>query len=209
MKAKIGTEKSSRIATAVSLVALLVSIASAYYSSSLSRDVVTSQMIHEAYNTFNELHRLQLDNSRLSHLFVLTDRYYDVSKEVENAVASTSPDEKANLRLKERAIATLIFIMYEESYYQWKQARDAGDRNRAAFLSEVLGYLTGRLLRNPRLLFFWSPTGGGLATYFEADTRAHYDHFVLHDKSNPLTLAADVAGPFTTSPTRQAAKKTP
>src|ERR1700761_7176916 len=186
----------SAITAALSVVALIVSGVTAYYSSSLSRDVVTSQMIHESYDTFYELHRLQLENPALSHLFVMPDSYAIVADQVATATSSLGPAELAGLRLKERAAATLIFVVYEDSFYQWKQAVAAGDRNRASFLWEVLAYLDGRLLRNPRLLFYWSPQGGKLVTYFEAETRKHYYQYVAERGMERLAKGQDIAGPI-------------
>jgi hypothetical protein len=40
----------------------------------------------------------------------------------------------------------------------------------------VIDYLSGRLLRNPRLAYLWDCEGnGGLRTYFEETTNNHYD----------------------------------
>lgn len=184
------------ISTVISIVALLVSVTSAYYSRLNAKDAAASGVIRESYNTFYLLNRLQLENYQLSHIFVLPDRYRDASSLVGSTLGSASVEEVSGFKLKERAIATLIFTSYEQTFYQWKQADISGDEDRAAFLLEVLNYFTGRLLRNPRLLFYWSPTGGGLSTYFEEDTREHYARHVLQDPERPLREVADSTGPF-------------
>ena len=74
-------------------------------------------------------------------------------------------------------------------------AVEAGANKRADFLTEVLSYLTGRLLQNPRLLYYWDKDGGNLSVYFEDGTKDHYTKNVLHNgklgKEN-----IDTSGPF-------------
>jgi hypothetical protein len=179
----------------MSVVSLTVAGFSFYNAVSTRRDTARSQMIRDAYLTFYELNRLQLQNWQLSHLFAMPDLYARISIEVANW-KSLSSEERSELLLKERAIALLIFTIYEQSFYQWKQSRDAGDVRRAGFLSEVLGYFTGRVLRNPRLLYYWCAEGDGLAAYFETETRKHYGDNVVNDTKAPLVIKPDFIGPF-------------
>jgi hypothetical protein len=189
-------EEKSAFATIIAIVALLVSIITAYQSCSSSRDVAKSEAIRQSYATFEELTRLQLEDWQLSHMFALPDRYDEVVREVSLSSTCLSRAKQSELLLRERAIADLIFNTFEEVYYQWKQANDAGDSRRSAFLKEVLDYLTGRLLRNPRLLYYWSASGGGLSASYEIETQNYYDSMVLKNPQSPLLRGADAKGPF-------------
>lgn len=75
-------------------------------------------------------------------------------------------------------------------------AKQSGGRGRERFLQEVLDYLTGRLLRNPRLLYLWSKSGGNLQVFFEELTRKHYNDHILKDLGEGISGNVDAAGPF-------------
>ncbi|HEY0554188.1 MAG TPA: hypothetical protein VGG20_07970, partial [Thermoanaerobaculia bacterium] len=158
----------SRISPAllVSLIALLVSMASAYQSRSTARDTASTTIIRDEYAVFNDLAQTQVNNSECNHIFVLSPLYAYNSALVQDSVADRSPAMIKALQLKEGAIALMIFTRFEEAFYEWKQAVSSGDTDRASFMEEVLNYFTGRLLRNPRLLWYWSPSGGNLALYY-------------------------------------------
>ena len=190
--------KAGRISPALvlSVVALLVSILSTYLSWFSGRDTAKSQAIREAYGTFLELNRLQLSNWQQSHLFAMPEHYQHVRAQVVASIEPVSEQQRMELLLKERAIADFIFTLYEENRYLRQQAEVAGDQARARFLSEVENYLIGRALRNPRLLYYWSPEGAGLFASFEVATQEHYKNNVLLDPKSPLQYMPDPHGPF-------------
>lgn len=188
--------KLSKVSLFLSIVALVVSGFSAYSSYTSSRDTAKSQVIQQSYEGFYQLTRLQLENWQLSHMFALPDQYDGVTKLVETSFRSLDSNQQAELVLKERAIADIIFSMYEQAFYQLNQANEARDTTRASFLQEVINYLTGRLLRNPRLLYYWSESGGRLASSYEDATRKHYESNVLHNPRLPLQQSPDPAGPL-------------
>jgi hypothetical protein len=188
--------KLSRGSLVLSIVALIVSAFSVYSSYSSSRDTAKSQVIQQSYEGFYQLTRLQLENWQLSHMFALPDQYDGVTKLVEASFRSLDSNQQAELVLKERAIADIIFNMYEQAFYQLNQANEARDTTRASFLQEVINYLTGKLLRNPRLLYYWSESGGRLASSYEDATRKHYESNVLHNARLPLQQSPDAAGPL-------------
>lgn len=189
---------SSASATFISLVALVVSIFSAHQSCSLNQDMAKAQAIRESYTTFEELTRLQLENWQLSHMFALPDHYDAVVNQVSTSSGALEPAKRQELLLKERALADIIFNAFEQNYYQWRHAKEVSDIKRVAFLEEVLNYLTGRLLRNPRLLYYWADAG--LSASYESTTREFYDYRVLNNPRQPLTHSADSKGPFSTNP---------
>jgi len=102
-------------------------------------------------------------------------------------------DRRYEAVVRERAIAVRIFELYEQTLYTLKTASEGHDRRRRAFLGEVLAYMEGRLLRNPRLRYLWDCEGGNICVYFELATRKRYEEQVLagcgSDSDDPL-------GPF-------------
>jgi hypothetical protein len=182
----------------VSIVALLASVISIYLNLASTRDSTKSQAIREAYGTFFDLARLQLGNPQQSHLFAVPRQYPEVRSAVAASVQGLSSAQKVELSLKERAVADYVFTLYEQNLYLRRQADAAGDEGRSQFLGEVEAYLTGRLLRNPRLLFYWRADGGGLSDLYEEDTKKHHREKVATDKQVPLTEPEDAAGPFHT-----------
>lgn len=180
----------------ISIIAIVVSILSAIISYSSSRDTAKSQVIQQSYEAFHQLTHLHLENWQSSHMFALPQQYDGVFKLVEASLINLDPVKQAEMILKERAIADIIFNVFERTFYQWNHAKGVGDSKRASFLLEALDYLTGRLLRNPRLLYYWSDTGGGLASSYEHETRKYYETNVLHNPQSPLQQKADTIGPL-------------
>ena len=183
-------------ALVLSIVALLVSVLSTYLTWFSGLDTAKSQAIREAYGTFLELNRLQLSHWQQSHLFAMPEHYHSVKAQVAASIDPGSAQQRIELLLKERALADFLFTLYEAHLYQRRHAEAAGDHERARFLKEVENYLTGRALRNPRLLYYWSPEGGGLFASYESATQEHYKHNVLHNPTSPLEYAPDPHGPF-------------
>jgi len=186
----------SRFATALSVLALLVSAISAHVSFSSHKDISGIETIRREYEFYYEFCRLEADNWQLSHIFALPDWYEETTRLVAPSLASVDSSKRTELLLRERAMARFIFTNFEAMLYEWRHSKDVGDTQRAAFLEDVLNYFTGRLLRNPRLLYQWSDSGGKLAADFEPDTRKYYEEHVLHNFSLPLTQKPDPFGPF-------------
>jgi len=186
----------TRLATVISVLALIVSGLSAYYSLASHKDVSGIETIRKEYEFYYEFERLEIENWQLSHIFALPEWYDENIKLVSSSLTTLDAGKRAELLLKERAIARFIFTNFEEIMYESRHARQVGDSERAAFLEEVLDYFTDRLLRNPRLLYQWSPDGGKLAADFESDTRKYYDERVLHNSKLPLTQKPDPLGPY-------------
>ena len=191
-----GASLSDVVAVVTSSLALVVSVASAYYSYQFHRDSTGTQVIAEAYATYYDINNKQAENVDVGHIFVPAEDYARTATLVSRAVGDASPMEVARYQLKEKAMAEYMFTVFEQTIYQHDHAVSVGDGKRAAFLQTVLEYFTGRVLRNPRLLYYWSPAGGNLAHYLEAPTRAYYDRWVLNDPDNPLRFKPDTIGPY-------------
>jgi hypothetical protein len=118
------------------------------------------------------------------------DSYDMVSHQVKLAATGLSDADKAKMRLKERAFADYIFSTFEYPLYQLERSNAFFDAPKAHFMQEVVDYFTGRLLRNPRLLYFWSSTGGNLSREYETWTNNYYNQHVLppfkEDRDGPL-----------------------
>jgi hypothetical protein len=159
--------------------ALLISIAAfavAWFSflqePQRQSDQLTSEMIRNAYSDFIAMTDLRTQYPFQSHLFEVPDNYAAVRRQVRSATVDirARATEGDRLALEERAIADRLFTMFEQAFYQWRQARERADSPRERFLRDVLVYFTGRLLQNPRLLWYWSPKGGHLSVNYESAT---------------------------------------
>ena len=189
--------RAERFSILVAALALLISGVTAWdthASSTSANEALTSETIKSQYDIFLDLNRVQVEQWEVGHLFALPDTYRAAAHDVAAALGPLSPQRHAELMLRERAIALLIFTMFEHGFFQQKQAAQTGETGRAQFLQEMLDYYTGRLLRNPRLMYYWRANGGGLVTYFERETRDCYNHHVLGD-SGHAPLSDDV-GPY-------------
>jgi hypothetical protein len=164
--------------TALSIVALIVSIAAAIYAASVSRSIsnreVTNTAITDYYASMRELTKLQMDEWRLAHLFEVVDNYATIAGALQQVASASSEIDLIMLRVKERAAALTIFGLYEHVLYQMEEVEADGDTVRARFLHDAAGYFTQLLLPNPRLRYLWAKDGGNLECEFEENVCAHY-----------------------------------
>jgi hypothetical protein len=173
----------------------LLAIAMSLYATRLTwrtaEDSASSQSIKGAYDTFYDINRMELANTDVSHMFALPESYGFVASRVAALNPHATAQVRAQMELKERAVALAIFTIFERNLYELNQARTAHDSIRADFLGEVVKYFTGRLLRNPRLSYYWELRPGGIATYFENTTRAYFE------TNAPLSSRpVDARGPY-------------
>ncbi len=176
----------------LSLLALAVSLLSAYIVYWNHEETVGGEAIREAYSTFFEVDRLQLENWQVSHIFTTPGGYDRVKADIVLAVKDASPEKLVELRLKERVLALHVFDNYEQILFLLDHAKQSGQREQARFLQTMADYFTSRILRNPRLLFYWST----LADNYEGTTQKEYAARVLHNAQDPLTTRPDAEGPF-------------
>jgi len=179
-----------------SVLALTISLISLSYTYMSSRETSASDAVKSSYSIFLDMAKIEQQNSRIMHVFTLSNTYPSVVAKVKLATKDLTLAERSQLVLAERSLAEYIFTTFEYSLYEHKVAVDFHDNAKAQFLKEVLDYFTARLLRNPRLLYYWDKKGGGLSTLYEDWTNAYYDSHVLHDKQLPLLENPDASGPI-------------
>lgn len=175
-----------------SIVALVAALVGHFVEPRRRSEDLTSGVIREVYQDYLDM----LDGFRQSplqsHLFVLKHDYPQIKGRVQAALKEQqAPAAKSLLLLEERMLADRIFTMFERTLYLKRLAEDNGDVRREKFLDEVLGYYTGRLLLNPRLLWYWSKDGGRLLEHYETTTIEYYNNAIDVKKH-----ASDATGPF-------------
>ncbi len=161
------------ISTLISLIALVASLLAVFYSYKNYSDAAGSAAIQESYRRFYDMNSIGVSNSDISHIYALPSMYAVVRQQVEEANAGLSREQKLKLVLKERSIALYVFTVFEEIFLLEAQSWRFGHFQRRDYYQDMLNYLTGSLLRNPRLLYYLSPKGAGLLDYLEADTQKY------------------------------------
>lgn len=184
------------ISVVMSVIALSLSLYSVYVAKRSHDDRIRSNIVAQQFSVFDQLGKLRLENCELSHVFELPENYLDMCALCAKAITGQNSTAKSQMLLRERAVVMQIFQAYENAYYQWINAKEIKDKPRQLFLGEVLAYFTGRLLRNPRLLYYWAPAGGRLCNFFELQTTAHYKKHVLEKLELDIAAIQDEKGPF-------------
>lgn len=182
-----------------SALAVTVSGYALYVSRSSARGARHEDTIKSSYVEFEQLGLLRMDHWSASHLLEIPENYAQAKHRVMQAVTPLTGATRNELLLRERAVATQIFCVFEKTYYSRQHAYRQGDRDRVEFLDDVLAFYTGRLLANPRLRWLWSAHGGNLCACFEKEivrlyTQALPDEgrLLLEDAANQM----DPAGPY-------------
>jgi hypothetical protein len=180
-------------AFAVSLIALTLSIIVFVSQSGEHSDTLTSNVIRETYKDFIQLDDIRAQYPLQGHLFETPTNYPRYNKLVMTAAGgkTMSDAEQAKLLLEEAAMAERVFSMFEHSLFQWMHGKQNADKARVEFLKAVLDYYTGRILPNPRLMWYWSKTGANLSEHFETVTIQYYN-----DNVKPTGKEVDARGPF-------------
>lgn len=150
---------------------------------------------------------MRLDNWELSHVLELPETYSEICRTLCSALGDVNDHHRAELLVRERAVAIRVFTLFEQTCYYRDSARKDGDRERLAFLEEVLAYFTNRLLLNPRLRYLWAKGGGNLQIYFEPETVSFYTSCISTggpngDEVQGTSLAIDSTGPYGTAKVR-------
>lgn len=176
--------------------ALFLSAVSIYFSLKVHRDSLNSTVITQAYGVFNEGIKMLLENSFLTHMFVMPKNYPEVKLLIQNSLGKLDVKQGSELVLKERALVMYSSQIFEHFHYQYKHSVEVKAKERIEFLSIILTYFTTRLLRNPRLLYFWNGSGGNLSAYFEPETIEYYNIEVLGKLDGNAEEIMDCDGPF-------------
>lgn len=183
------------VAVIISLCALGVSIRTDYVVRAYHNDSEKANLIRQTYSDFRAITDLVTANWELMYIGSLPDQYETVRNIVEKRLRCADEKKRTEILLKERAIASSLFTMYEHSYFQWDNAKTYGDQERERFLRSVLDYFSNKLLRNPRLMWYWSADGANLRSQSESETIKYYEKTVLGD-SNPVSWRPDAIGVF-------------
>ena len=147
------------------------------------------EMIDRLYALGQSLENHVLTHWRLAHLLCITKAEYEVvSKQVQSELP---PGSRNEMLIKERTFALYIFIVYEQILYQRNHSWKRLHSQRRRFLEEMLGYFTGRLLKNPRLLGLYASDSAGIRSHLEESTVLHFAECVDFSKAE-----MDRLGPF-------------
>lgn len=180
------------VSIVLSIVALALSVTTYLDAETRRKKDVPFEVTAKSYEKYYEMNRIELEKPYLTHLFVTPDRYAGIKRTVVEAKGMISKKQRAQYLLEERAVADFIFTYYEQTLYQWEATKDAERK----FTSEVLEYLRGRLLRNPRLIYWWREQNGGLETSYEERTRDDWQKNVLGKIDINKPEWCDALGPF-------------
>ena len=183
----------SRLPIFLSLIAVSVSLFSAWLGYQTQRDAAQKAAIRDTFETYKDLGRLQIDRWQQSHLLTEPDDYVRVSALVKNA-APPGAVERAALKLQEEALAEYVFDTFEHAWQQYHQAVQSGDPRRIEITLAVVDYFTSHVLSNQRLLYFW--TAGGQSKHFEPEVVDYIKVKVLGGKSVPDEQQIDRKGPL-------------
>jgi hypothetical protein len=179
-----------------SLVAVVVSLY-AFKQTTRSKTLVAVQKhISDVYSEFKDFNKLRLNFPNHSHLFELPVHYELVRGVIVKSTASLNDTERATYLLQERALAIMIFSMYESLLYSFDIAAAERNAGRKKIIQDVINYLEISWLRNPRLLFFWCDDRQAVKVMFEPLTQEHFARKVL-SSIQPATI--DNVGPVAAS----------
>jgi hypothetical protein len=178
------------------LLAIAVSAYSIWMTVSYNYEQSEHDSINNFYRTYFEMRRTEISVPETMHIFVLPDSYDSAHAQVRLSVSRIGSAERSLLVIKERAMADYVFTLFEYTLYDFQSASKFGNRERALFEKDVLEYFTRKLLRNPRLLWYWDERGGKLSSEYEEITRQYYADHVLHDPKAPLIETPDPKGPL-------------
>jgi hypothetical protein len=162
------------ISLVTSLCAIAVSVWAARVLVRAERQSVSHTAVSDIYGDFRRLTELRLDNWEQTHVLEPPDNYARTKRLLQLALDDFTVRDMAQHLLQERAVAQVVFQLFEQTLYQVKDAHRV-DAAREAFLNAVLNYMTSCLLLNPRMLYLWSAEGGGLNADFEQFTKDYYD----------------------------------
>lgn len=185
------------LALAVSSISFLVSVGGYLSTKNNHTDTLTSDLITENWQQFLSLHDTAAAFPYHTYLFEIGSEYDKAIELVKAAIESLPEGERTSAistaRLQERALVRKILSMFEHALYQANHAVKTKDKVRESFFKDVLFYYTDRLLKNPRISWYWSTSGGNLRVHMEESTREYCEskvEFSVVDSSSPFSLLA-------------------
>jgi len=177
----------------ISAMALTLSVVTIYLGYRNRRRDVPFDVIPKSYERYYDMNRIELQYPHLTHLFVTYDKYQQIKSLVVQSTHDLDNEKRSAYLLQERAVVDLLMSYYEQILYQWEST---GDKERE-FVASIIKYFEGRLLRNPRVIWWWQADCGGLETSYEDDTRKRWKKNVLAPISGgDVSEWRDDYGPF-------------
>lgn len=178
---------------ATSVAAIVLSVIALLSARNATRHADRVARATRVYDGYDALSKLRVEHWEQAHLLELPINYEEAVKTLKVALGQICPRRRDELLLRERAIATRIFTLYEEAWYDLKNAALArGDEERIHFQQEVVTYFSKQLMANPRLQHLWRKDGGNLRVYIHKTARKDYEAELPADAPAP-----DSAGPYT------------
>jgi hypothetical protein len=174
-----------------SIVAIVISGYSLLEGRWQHQDERNTEMLDAIYEDWNAQ---QGEEWYKQHLYEAPDTYREVRDLARRLTAAMNDQQKVELFLGERAAANIIFTNFEHLLKQWNLAVALDDDTRLGVLKEEVDFYAEVLLRNPRLLWFWSDDGGRWIHQADPSTVVFYEQRVLNDPAHPLTVRPDAEG---------------
>jgi hypothetical protein len=176
----------------VASISLVLAVGSAYLAWENRKRDIPFDVVSKDYERYYEIDRIELEYPHLTHMFVTDDKYEQIKALVRKAAADLNEAKASAYVLQERAVADFILSYYEQNLVLWD---NTGDKE-YQFIKDIIEYFEGRLLRNPRLVWWWQKDHGGLETSYDPDTRSRWLEHVFKklDRSKPEWCDSD--GPF-------------
>jgi ketosteroid isomerase-like protein len=159
-------------------------------------DERASELMAQIYSDWDQISLI--DQWEVAHLIEVPETYEATRDRLRAYIATLPPRERARIEMQERLTVGRIFLYFEHHLNQWRVAREAGDEERLALLDVEMDFWFDEYLRNPRLLWFYSAEGGGMASLMDPPNRDVYEQRVLHSPDKPLLQQPDPVGIFLT-----------
>jgi hypothetical protein len=147
--------------------AFAFSLATFYFGYRNRMRDIAFEVIPKSYERYYDAHKIELQHPHLTHLFVTYDQYPRAKDLVIRCTTDIDDEKRIAYLLQERAVADLLMTYYEQITFQWESTRD---RERK-FVKGVIDHFENRVLRNPRVIWWWQADCGGLETGYEDERR--------------------------------------
>jgi len=181
-----------KTAVILSIVAIVLSGLSLEEGRWQHQDERNTEILDAVYEDWKTL--ALRDDWRVQHLVESPETYYAIRDLARRSTAGLDEREKVKTLLVERAAANLIFTNFEHHLKQWMLAVKQEDVSRQSVLKEEMDFYAEVQLRNPRLLWYWSPEGGGWIHGADPSTVNWYRERVLESPELPLDIDPDPEG---------------
>jgi hypothetical protein len=154
---------------------------------------IAFEVIPKSYERYYDAHKIELQHPHLTHLFVTYDQYQRVKDMVIRCTRDIDDEKRISYLLQERTVVDLLMTYYEQITFQWESTRDKERK----FVKGIIDHFEMRVLRNPRLIWWWQAECGGLETAYDDETRKRWQDKVLAPiAGDNVSEWRDDSGPF-------------